>query len=351
MLGGDLGAQRGGTAPRLGKPLAHLLQQRCQREPRVADQAEVDGHVLVQVGCIDRGLDHACLAQVLRPWDAEACLGEACPDAEDDICLGQEGVEFGGVGPAPGLERKRMCLGEGALALDAGRNGGLEQFGELAQLGPRFAVMHALTRIDDGQFGFDEDLRGLAHGSGVRGAQRLDRWAVVEFSGEFLVEQVPRHFDHARTGTSVLGLGERAPDGVRNLLRERDLFDRLGDVLEVHQRAEVGLDIRACPRVACRDHDHRDGLAVGLGHPAEGVLHARTMLHREYAHLAGRAQPPRRVRHVQAGALLAHDHGPDILFRTGLHDGVDRVGDEAIDAFLPQHLGDGARYLHLTPLL
>ena len=162
-----------------------------------------------------------------------------------------------------------MCLGEGALALDAGRDGDFEQFSELAQLAPGSSVMHTLTGIDDGQFGFDEDLRGLAHGSGIRGASRSDRRTVVEFSGKLFVEQVPRHFDHAWSRPPVLGLGERSADRIRNLGRQRDLLDGFGDALEVHQRTEVGLDVRPCPGVARRDHDHRDGFAVGLGNPAE----------------------------------------------------------------------------------
>ncbi len=74
MMGGNLGTQRGGTALGLANPFAHLLQQGCRREQRVADQTEVAGHVLVQVACIDCGLNHARLAQIPWPWDAGAFL-------------------------------------------------------------------------------------------------------------------------------------------------------------------------------------------------------------------------------------------------------------------------------------
>ena len=65
------------------------------------------------------------------------------------------------------------------------------------------------------------------------------------------------------------------------------------------------------------------------------------MLHGKDPNLVARTQPAHGVRHVQASTLLAHYDGPDVLLRASLNDGVNRVGEEAIDAFLPKHLGDG----------
>ena len=64
--------------------------------------------------------------------------------------------------------------------------------------------------------------------------------------------------------------------------------------------------------VAHGHHQDRHGVAVGLGHAAEGVLGAGAVLHGEDADLLAGGDARDGVGHVQAGALLAHDDRADV---------------------------------------
>ena len=58
-----------------------------------------------------------------------------------------------------------------------------------------------------------------------------------------------------------------------------------------------------------------------------------------------------RVGHVQASALLADDDRPDVGLGGRLDDRIDRVADQAVDAFTLQDLGDRGSNLHVLVVL
>ena len=136
-----------------------FLDQRRERELRVAQHRERARHVLVHIGRIDGVVDD-CLAD--RHRDAEVRLRERAADAENEVRLFEEVVHRRRDREATRAERERMRFGKRALALQAGGDRNGEQLGELLQLAPRFRPVHALARIEHRAFRREQHFRRLA---------------------------------------------------------------------------------------------------------------------------------------------------------------------------------------------
>jgi hypothetical protein len=75
------------------------------------------------------------------------------------------------------------------------------------------------------------------------------------------------------------------------------------------------------------------------------------VLHHEHAELSAGGHARHRVRHVQAGALLAHDDRADAGRRAALQDVIDRIADDRLHALAAQDVGDGVGDFHRLEIL
>ena len=241
--------------------------------------------------------------------------GEGAADAEDDVGVVQELVHGPGNGAAARAEGEGVVLGEGALALEAGGDGDLEALGELAEFVPGFRVVDTLAGVDDGPLGVAQHLGNGTHGLGVGAGAEGGGGLVGEVVGNFLLEDVAGNLDEHGSRTAVAHLGEGAAHDIGNGRAEGDLLGPLGDVLEVEERVEIGGDVGEAAGVAAGHDEDGHGIAVGLGHTAEGVLRAGTVLHGEDADAIAGVDAAEGVGHVQADALLADDDRADVRAR------------------------------------
>ena len=70
------------------------------------------------------------------------------------------------------------------------------------------------------------------------------------------------------------------------------------------------------------------------------------MLHAEHADAIAGRQTRIRIGHVQTDALLAHDHGADVLRGGRFDQRIHRVREQYVDALGLERLGDRLDYFH-----
>ena len=214
------------------------------------------------------------------------------------------------------------------------------------QLRPRLGVVHALAGVDHRTLGVDQELCGFLDMRGIGAIPRAQHRRVVQGLGDFLVPHVGRDLDDDRAAATVLQPGEGAAQDVADLIGNRDRLGRLGVRLHRLTRIEVRVDVGDPPRVALRQHQHRDGLAVGLRDAAHGVFRAGTVLHAEDADVLARGDAGDGVRHVHADALLAHDDGADVGVGGVLDQMIDRIAAEDLDPLALHDFRDCRAELH-----
>jgi len=299
--------------------------------------------ILVDVGGVEGGVDDR-LAR--RHRLAEAGVGERAADPEDHVGRLQEVVGRAGQCQPRRAERQRVRLREGALAAEAGGHRRFEQFGQFAQGIPRLGVVDPLPGVDHRALRRDEDARHLGDRRRVGAAAGARHRAVAQFAGQFLRVDIGRDFHDRRARATVADAGEGAAHRVADRAGQVHLLDRLADVLEVQEGAEVRLHPRDGAAIARRQHHDRRRFAIRLRDTAEGVLGAWSVLHREDPDRLARGDAADRVGHVQADPLLAHDDRADVRLGGGLDDRIDRVADQELDPLALQHLRDRRRDIH-----
>ena len=100
-----------------------------------------------------------------------------------------------------------------------------------------------------------------------------------------------------------------------------------------------------------RDHHQRHGFGIGLRHAAERVLGPRPLLHGEDADAIAARDAAQRVRHMHAGAFLAHQDRLDAGLGRRLDQPVARIAAEIFEALALEDFGDGGVDLHFTASL
>jgi hypothetical protein len=239
-----------------------------------------------------------------------------------------------------------MVLRERALAFEAGGHRRLEQLGELLERAPGLRIVHALAGVDHRPLGGDEDLGCSGHVAGVRAAAQAWRGPVRERLGHLVGHDVARKLDQHWTRSPVADLRKRTAHDVRDVFRLRDLFDRLGDVAEVQERAEVRRILVDASGIAARQDHDRHRIAECLSHAAKRIFGAGATLHGEDANALGRRHTADRIGHVQANALLAHHDGPDVRPRGGLDDRINGIADQKVNALTFEDLSHSISRLH-----
>ena len=119
---------------------------------------------------------------------------------------------------------------------------------------------------------------------------------------------------------------------------------------EVQKRIEIRWNIDQAPWIAAWEDDDGDGIPVSLCHSPEGILRPWPMLHGEDADAFAGRHAAEAIRHVQTGALLTDDDGPDIGDRRRLDDRINGIPDENLSAFTFENFCDSCRTLHHTLL-
>ncbi len=184
---------------------AQRLDERTERELRIAHKRVVGIDVLADVCGVERGVDIGLAGGEL---DAKPRGPEAATDPEDDIGLLEEAEDWLRERAATRAEGEWMVLGEGALAFEARGHGGVEELGEFLQLRPRLGIVDALAGIDHGALGFREGAGDAVDFVGRGAVPRRRRWLVLDVAGKFLTEDVDRDFDDDGARTAVARLGE-----------------------------------------------------------------------------------------------------------------------------------------------
>ena len=155
--------------PRRRRDVAALerLEHLPQHEPGVAHAAEADPVAAADVAGVVHDLAERRRRRQGR--DVERA-GEARADAEDDVGPLEEPVDGGRARAGGGAERERMALGEGALAVQGGRDRDAGALGQLHELLARAGVEHALPGQDHrvGRLGQDPHRLGDVRRSGLR---------------------------------------------------------------------------------------------------------------------------------------------------------------------------------------
>ena len=155
------------------------------------------------------------------------------------------------------------------------------------------------------------------------------------------------NLDDRRPAAAVAQVAEGAAHGVGEFARHDQVLGDLRHAAHLARGAEVRIDAGDAARIALRDHQQRDGLAVRLGDAAIGVLAARAVLHAEGADLAAGGDARDRVRHVEADALLAHDDRPDVGGGRVFQQMVDGIAAEDLDPLALHDFGNCLANLHL----
>ena len=173
-LAGRLDFRRRGAVAGRARACTEILDrvdELAQHQLGVAEDRVVGGVVLVEVALVVGGVDDALCRRDVR---GHAVLGEAAPDAEDDVGLGQEVEDGPGHhAAAAGAERQRVVLREGALALQGGHHRRLQQLGQLhaARRWPRRTARPArrgspAARASTSTRAAAVDVAGIAGGDG-----------------------------------------------------------------------------------------------------------------------------------------------------------------------------------------
>ena len=342
--GCDLRRNRGCTPPRFRvQPVAHLGEQRFERETGVAKQRIVDRDVLGEVGRVECRLDDG---RTGRHRNAVPRLGEAASDAEDQIGVVEEMADSSRDRASAGAERKRVVFRERALTLETRRDRRLQQLGERVQGVPGFRIVNALPGIDDRPLGLDERLSDPRDICRDRRRPALAATAGSRPGRACLRTGRRRDLDQCRPRTAVARLREGTAHRVRDHSRQYDLLARLRDVLEVEIGVELRRHVDRVSWIPCRQHDDWGGVRIRLRDAAECVLGARPVLHRENADGAAGGDAADGVRHMEPGAFLADDDGADIGRGRGLDDRVDRVADQELDTLSLQDFRYRRRTVH-----
>jgi hypothetical protein len=218
--------------------------------------------------------------------------------------------------------------------------------GQPLQLRPCLGVMDALAGINHRTLGVDEQCGRLLDMGGVGAIAGAQDRRVVQRFRHLLVPHVGGDLDDDRAAAAVLQFGEGAAENVADLVGDNDRLGGLGVGLHRLAGVEIRVDVCDPPRVALRQHQHGDGLAVALRDAAHGVLRAGAMLHAESPDGAARGDARDRIRHVHADALLPHHDGPDIGVGCMFDQVVDRIAAEDLDPLALHDFRDRSAELH-----
>ena len=232
-----------------------------------------------------------------------------------------------------------MVFGKGALAAQAGRHRRLQQLRQFPQGPPGLGVVDPLTGVDDRSFGLEQHLGCPRDRWSVGTVSDSWRRLVGEWLRDILRQQVGGELHQDRTRAAVSDLGESAAQRCRQVSRERDLLAGLGHLAVVEGGVEVGLHLGPFPGMAHRQDQDRGRFGVGLGHAAEGVFGARSVLHAEDADPFPAVHPAEGIGHVQAGSLLAHDDGANSGLGRRFDEEVQGVGEKDIHSLQLQNAG------------
>ncbi len=265
---------------RRGRPgavgLAEEVEHLPEHEPRIADAAELDAVAAADVARVVDDLTERRAGRERR--DVERA-GEARADAEDDVGALEEAVDGGGARARGGAERERVVLGEGALAVQGGRDRHAGALGQAHELGAGAGVEHPLPREDDRVGRLGEDVHGLGDvcGRGLGAPRRREADVPVGVAGG-RVQDVVCDGDQDGAVAHDAQRVERPPEHVGRVAGGIDRGREPGHGPVGLLGAQVRWRVLAGAVVLARDEQDRAAVAVGLRDRAERRLGAGPVL-------------------------------------------------------------------------
>ena len=206
--------------------------------------------------------------------------------------------------------------------------------------------MHAGTGINHRPLGTAQQIRRPPHIIGRRRITRGQHRLINQFAWKLLGEHIGGDLHQHRPTPAIAQPREGAAHDIRHLGRQRHRLSALGDARHLHGGGKIRLDLRNTPRIAHRQHQHRNALAIALRHAAIGVFRPRPMLHAKGANLPAGGHPADRIGHMQPNALLPHHHRADINRRAAFDQMIDRIASEHLNALAAHDLRDRFAHLH-----
>ena len=214
-----------------------------------------------------------------------------------------------------------------------------------SKFGPGFGPLDAGAGVDHRAFGAEDGSGGFADIDRV-GAVFVDADRGVVEVADFLIPDVGGDFDDGGAAAAVADRADGAAHDIGDLGGKIGRLGEFGDAAHLAGGAEIRVDLGDAARVALRDHQHRDGFGIGLRDAAIGVLGTGAVLHAEGADLAAGGDAGDGVGHVQADALLAHDHRADVGRGGEFQQVVDRIAAEDLDPLALHNLSDSLTDFH-----
>jgi hypothetical protein len=331
--------------------LSQKLVQFCQHALDVADNRNVGGAVLADLGRVDVHVDHLGVGRKCRQAAGHAVV-EAHAQGDQHIALGHRHV--GGVTAvhARHADEIRMLGRERAQTHQRVYGRRVDAFHELAQLRGRARGHDPAARVHQRPFGFLDDLRrapdlpGVAFGEDLVARQMNRRHRlVVALALQHIFGDVHQH----RSGPP----GGRHVEGFMHNLRQ--IFQALHQVVVLGAGARDAEGVGLLKGVAADqprghlpgDGDDRNGIHHGVHQAGGQVGGARAGCGAAHAHLAGGARKPlRRERRI---LFVTHQHMADRMLVQGIVERqghAARIAEDALDPFAGQALQQHSRAIH-----
>ena len=193
--------------------------------------------IAAQLFRVDVELDRGDARLRDLPVRGELSAGVAAGE-EHEIGLGDDAVGAPARIGSRHADVQRMIVGQRGLRVQRRRDGNLEDFGELHELGLRSRPDHAAAGDDDGTFCASQDLHRRSHGVGLRlrterghaGESLFPERRQVGLALEHLRVRA-RHFEMHGAGRAARRHAERLPEQVRKSFERIHVKVRLGDGL------------------------------------------------------------------------------------------------------------------------
>jgi len=245
---------------------------------------------------------------------------------------------------------ERVIFWKCALPLQACRHWRFQELGQGTQYIPSLGIVDTLAGVNNRPIRLNQLGGDGIDCPWVRSRANVGYWPIVDWFGDVFPENVTGNLDKHRSRPALLDLGKCPPQRIRYGARQGHLFCPLRYISVIQKRIEIRRNVCKMARIARRQNDDGNGVAVGLSDTSKGVLGTRPVLHRKHANPLARGRATDRVGHVEAGSFLTNDNRPDVGFGGGFDDRIDRIANEKAYPFALEDFCDrGCDFHRVSP--